>query len=160
MHSLPIFVRLTGRPVILVGDGPVADAKRRTLDRAGAVVVGPEDDAALAIVALDDDEEVRRAVAALRMRGILVNAADRPDLCDFTLPAIVDRDPVIVAIGTGGASAGLAGVLRERLETLLPDWLGAFAEKLRAGRADLRARFPDHRARRAEIARLLDDAGL
>ena len=103
LHSLPLFVRLAGRPVILLGEGEAADAKRRLLDRAGAVIVGEAAEAALAIVALDEPES---AVARLKARGVLVNAVDRSDLCDFTLPAIVDRDPVIVAIGTGGASAG------------------------------------------------------
>ena len=50
MHSLPIFARLTGRNVILIGDGDAAAAKRRLLDRAGAVVVGEDGVAALAIV--------------------------------------------------------------------------------------------------------------
>ncbi|MBJ7443743.1 MAG: siroheme synthase, partial [Sphingobium sp.] len=43
MHSLPVFLRLTGRPVILTGDGEAADAKRRLLERAGAVIVSEED---------------------------------------------------------------------------------------------------------------------
>ena len=72
----------------------------------------------LAIVAADEPDAI---VARLKERGILVNAVDRADLCDFTLPAIVDRDPVLVAIGTGGASAGLAKALRQRLELMLRD---------------------------------------
>ncbi|MFT3978425.1 MAG: siroheme synthase, partial [Sphingomonas bacterium] len=138
LHSLPLFVRLQGRPVILIGEGEAADAKRRLLERAGAVAVEEHGDAALAIV-VDDDA----AVARLRARGVLVNAVDRPDLCDFTLPAIVDRSPVIVAIGTGGASAGLAAALRQRLEALLPASLGRLADALFAAREAWRGRFPD-----------------
>ena len=156
LHSLPLFVRLAGRPVILVGAGEAADAKRRLLDRAGAVVVGEDAAAALAIVALDAPEET---AARLKARGMLVNAVDRPDLCDFTLPAIVDRNPVIVAIGTGGASAGLAAALRQRLEALLPAGLGRLAEQLHAARATLRARYPDPGARRRAIAGMLEDGG-
>lgn len=139
MHSLPLFVRLRGRPVALVGTGPAADAKRRLLERAGAQVVGEDAAVALAIVA-DGDED---AVARLRARGVLVNAVDRPDLCDFTLPAIVDRSPVLVAVGTGGASAGLAKALRQRLETLLPSALGTLASTLDAARGTMRERWPD-----------------
>ncbi|MET0270170.1 MAG: NAD(P)-dependent oxidoreductase, partial [Sphingomonas sp.] len=120
MHSLPLFVRLNGRPVILLGEGEVAAAKRRLLERAGARLVGEAEQAALAIVAIEDEAAAQAAVARLKARGILVNAVDRPALCEFTLPAIVDRDPVLIAIGTGGASAGLAAGLRQRLEGLLP----------------------------------------
>ena len=120
MHSLPIFARLTGRNVILIGDGEAAAAKRRLLDRAGAVVVGEDGVAALAIVAVEDDAKAEAVVGRLKARGILVNAVDRVALCDFTLPAIIDRDPVLIAIGTGGASAGLAKALRQRLEAMLP----------------------------------------
>ena len=80
MHSLPIFLRLSARPVILVGQGEAADAKRRLLERTGAVVVGEDEAAALAIVATDDDEQAIAAVARLRAPGILVNAVDRSDL--------------------------------------------------------------------------------
>ena len=76
LHSLPIFVRLSGRAVILVGEGEAAAAKRRLLERAGAVILteserpaSPGDDPRLAIVV--DDEP---AVARLKARGILVNA--------------------------------------------------------------------------------------
>ncbi len=147
LHSLPIFVRLAGRPVALVGSGPAADAKRRLLDRAGASIVGEEDAVALALVADGDDA----AVARLKARGVLVNVVDRPELCDFTLPAIVDRDPVIVAIGTGGASAGLAKALRQRLETLLPAALGTLATALGAARGPMRARWPGTTERRQAL---------
>lgn len=86
---------------------------------------------------------------------MLVNATDRPELCDFTLPAIIDRDPVLIAIGTGGASAGLAKALRQRIEAILPEKLGRLATALHAARDAIRARWPDASARRRAI-----DAGL
>jgi uroporphyrin-III C-methyltransferase / precorrin-2 dehydrogenase / sirohydrochlorin ferrochelatase len=159
LQSLPIFVRLTGQPVILIGQGEAADAKRRLLERAGAIIVGETALAALAIVAVDDDVEAEAAVTRLKTRGILVNAVDRLALCDFTLPAIVDRDPVLIAIGTGGASAGLAKALRQRLEAMMPQSLGALARSLFAARADLRAKFPDGTLRRQAIDIALDDGG-
>lgn len=159
MHSLPVFLRLRDRPVMLLGDGDTADAKRRLLLRAGARIVGEEDPAALAIVAIEDEDEACGAVARLRGRGILVNAVDRPAWCDFTLPAIVDRDPVLIAIGTGGASAGLAKALRQRIETLLPTGLGRLADALHRARPAIRARFPDAGARRRAIDAALDPGG-
>lgn len=156
LHSLPVFLRLAGRPVMLIGEGESADAKRRLLDRAGATIVGESDEAALAIVALDDPDAT---VARLKARGVLVNAVDRPDLCDFTLPAIIDRSPVIVAIGTGGASAGLAAALRQRLEAILPTTLGGLAEALYAARARLKTLLPDMDARRNALAQALSDGG-
>jgi uroporphyrin-III C-methyltransferase/precorrin-2 dehydrogenase/sirohydrochlorin ferrochelatase len=150
--GLPIFVRLDGRPVMLIGEGEAADAKRRLLERAGADIVDETGDARLAIIARDDPEDV---AARLKARGMLVNVADRPDLCDFTLPAIVDRDPVVVAIGTGGASAGLAAALRQRFERLLPASLGQLADALAAARDAIRARWPGGDARRRAIGSAL-----
>jgi uroporphyrin-III C-methyltransferase / precorrin-2 dehydrogenase / sirohydrochlorin ferrochelatase len=147
VHSLPLFVRLAGRRVLLLGEGETADAKRRLLERAGADVVS-DGGAPLAIVAIEDDAEAEAAVARLKAAGTLVNAVDRPALCDFTLPAIVDRDPVLIAIGTGGASAGLAKALRQRLETLLPAALGSLAQALADVRPRMRVRWPDGRDRR------------
>jgi uroporphyrin-III C-methyltransferase / precorrin-2 dehydrogenase / sirohydrochlorin ferrochelatase len=154
VHSLPLFVRLKGRPVILLGEGEAADAKRRLLERAGAQIIGEDGAASLAIVAIDDNAEAEAAIARLKARGILVNAVDRAAACDFTLPAIVDRDPVIIAIGTGGASAGLAKALRIRLEAMLPSGLGALADALAAARGAMKARWPSAADRR----RALDDA--
>lgn len=159
MHSLPIFVVVRNRPVILIGDGDGAAAKRRLLERAGARVVGEDEDAPLAVVALDDDIAAQAHIARLRERSILVNAVDRPERCDFTFPAIVDRDPLLVAIGTGGASAGLAKSLRQRLERLLPAGLGALATGLRERKPAIRARWPDFADRRRAIDAALDEDG-
>jgi uroporphyrin-III C-methyltransferase/precorrin-2 dehydrogenase/sirohydrochlorin ferrochelatase len=117
------------------------------LERAGARIVGEEEKAALAIVAMEEDAEAEAAIARLKARGVLVNAVDRPALCDFTLPAIIDRAPVLIAIGTDGASAGLAKTLRQRLEVLLPPTLGALAMTLKGAREVMRARWPEPRLR-------------
>jgi uroporphyrin-III C-methyltransferase/precorrin-2 dehydrogenase/sirohydrochlorin ferrochelatase len=159
MHSLPLFIRLQGRPVILLGEGYMADAKARLLARAGATIVGEEAQSAIAVVAIMEAAEAEAAAARLKARGILVNAVDRPALCDFTLPAIVDRDPVLIAIGTGGASAGLAAALRQRLETVLPAGLGGVARALYAARAYFRQHFPALDDRRRAIADLLAPGG-
>jgi len=158
--GLPILVRLEGRPVILVGEGGEAEPKRRLLERAGAIVVGEDNaEARLAIVALEDEGEAAAAVARLRARGLLVNAVDRPDLCDFTIPAVVDRSPVLVAVATGGVSAGLAAALRQRLEALLPPDLGQRAQDLFTLRPELRRRFPDGADRRRALASAMAPGG-
>lgn len=157
MHSLPIFVRLNGDPVLVLGDGDAADAKRRLVERAGGTVTGPGDPSLprLAFIAHEDPDQARTAADYCRRRGMLVNVVDQPELCDFTTPSIVDRDPVIIAVGTGGASAGLAKHVRLRLEALLPPGLGLLAQSLDKARLAIRARFPDQRARRAAL-----DAGM
>jgi uroporphyrin-III C-methyltransferase/precorrin-2 dehydrogenase/sirohydrochlorin ferrochelatase len=159
LAALPLFVRLAERPVIVLGDGDAAEAKRRLLDRAGARTVGEDANAALAIVAIEDAAEAVAAVARLKARGILVNAVDRPALCDFTLPAIVDRSPVVVAIGTNGVSAGLAAALRQRLEAILPAGLGALASRLAAVRPALRAAYPASEDRRRALGAALAAGG-
>lgn len=160
MHSLPLFVKLEGRPVILLGEGEAADAKRRLLERAGAQILTDEAaQAALAIVAVEEDAEAEAVVGRLKARGVLVNAVDRPGLCDFTLPAIVDREPVLIAIGTGGASAGLAKALRQRLEAIMPQSLGAMAKAFGASRGAMRARWPGAAERRRAIDAALSEGG-
>jgi uroporphyrin-III C-methyltransferase / precorrin-2 dehydrogenase / sirohydrochlorin ferrochelatase len=154
LHSLPLFHRISGQPVIVLGSGDAAQAKRRLVERAGGVIVGAEDQSArLAFVALDDPE---RATAALKARGLLVNVPDRPELCDFTVPSLLERGPVVIAVGTGGVSAGLAKALRLRLEAVLPQSLGVLADALGAARAALRARWPDARDRRLALDAALD----
>jgi len=159
--GLPVLVALAGRPVVLVGEGEAVDAKRRLLERAGAAVTADEGapGAALAVVALADEGEALAAVARLKARGLLVNAVDRPALCDFTLPAVVDRAPLLVAVATGGASAGMAAAVRQRLEGLLPAGLGGRALDLFAARATLRERFPDGGERRRALAAAMASGG-
>lgn len=161
MNQLPIFVNLSGRKVILLGTGEMAAAKRRLYERAGAVIVDDEatSDAALAVVAIEDDDAALAAVKRLRGRGLLVNAVDRSHLCDYTTPAIVDRDPVLIAIGTGGTSAGLAKSLRQRLEHLVPGNLGRLATGLLAARERITQIWPDGPQRRKAIDAALDPGG-
>ena len=91
-------------------------------------------------MALDDTEACEAAAANLRDAGMLVNVVDQPELCDFTTPSILDRDPVLIAVGTGGASAGLAKHLRLRLEQFLPLSLGELAQETVPGARDKLAR--------------------
>jgi len=155
--SLPLFHRIAGRPVIVLGEGDAAAAKRRLVERAGGICVGEDDGAArLAFVAMERPEA---AAERLRARGVLVNVTDRPELCDFTVPSLLDRAPVLVAIGTSGASAGLAKALRLRLEILLPQSLGRLATALGAARERLRERWPDAGERRRALDRALGEGG-
>jgi uroporphyrin-III C-methyltransferase / precorrin-2 dehydrogenase / sirohydrochlorin ferrochelatase len=157
VDSLPLFHRLAGQPVIVLGEGEAAEAKCRLVERAGGIVTDDENaQARLAFVALDEPEA---AAARLRARGVLVNVPDRPELCDFTVPSLLDRSPVLIAIGTGGASAGLAKALRLRLEALLPPGLGALARGLYAAREALRARWPDAGDRRRALDAALGEGG-
>jgi uroporphyrin-III C-methyltransferase/precorrin-2 dehydrogenase/sirohydrochlorin ferrochelatase len=157
MRALPLFHRIAGQAVIVLGTGPAADAKRRLVERAGGVCTDDGNAGAkLAFVALDEPEE---AAARLRARGLLVNVVDRPDLCDFTVPSLVDRDPLLVAVGTAGASAGLAKHVRLRLERLLPGGLGKLADALFAARGALRARWPDAADRRGALDVALAEGG-
>lgn len=157
MHSLPLFHRISGQPVIVLGEGEMAAAKRRLVERAGGVVVGEDDPRAL--IAFVADPAPEEAAARLRARGVLVNVADRPDLCDFTLPSVLERGPVLVAVSTGGASAGLAKALRLRLEALLPASLGALAEALGAARNRMRQRWSDPVERRTALDQALAARG-
>lgn len=160
MDQLPIFVTLKGREVILLGSGEMADAKRRLYERAGAVLTDDEQaDAALAVVALEDDCEAAAAVSRLKARGLLVNAVDRSALCDYTTPAIIDREPVLIAIGTGGASAGLAKAVRQRLEQMLPARLGRLARGLFGAREKIKTIWPEGADRRRAIDAALNPNG-
>lgn len=152
MDQLPIFVNLKGRNVILVGEGEMADAKRRLIERAGGICVDAGDaDARIAFVAIAEEDEACAAADALKARGLLVNVVDRPEICDFTTPAIVDRTPVLVAVGTGGASAGMAKAIRQRIETLLPESLGPLADAIAAARVAIRKRWPEGPQRRRAL---------
>lgn len=160
MNQLPIFVNLKDRKIILVGEGDAAEAKRRLIERAGGKCVDAGDrDARIAFVALDDETEALIAAADLKARGLLVNVVDRPEHCDFTTPAVVDRAPVLVAVGTGGASAGMAKAIRQRIETLLPEKLGSLAQTVAASRDAIRRRWPESADRRRALDAAFTNGG-
>ena len=184
MDYLPLFLRLSDRPVLVVGGGKVALRKSELLARAGARigVVAPEvlpelaelarasrggvvlepfhpdhlSEQVLVISATgigDVDRAVHAAAQALR---IPVNIADVPELCDFILPSILDRSPVIAAFSTGGRAPVLARKLRAELETLLPAGVGKLADWLGARRERIRAAQPDPALRLRAWERLVD----
>lgn len=164
MRSLPLFHRIAGQPVVVLGEGPMAEPKRRLVERAGGEVVanlaeGQDRGARLAFIAHEDAAMCEADAIRARCAGLLVNVVDRPDLCDFTTPSILDRDPVLVAVGTDGASAGLAKQLRLRLEALLPADLGMLASRLGAARAAIKARWPAMADRRQALDRALTGGG-
>ena len=156
--TLPLFHRIAGQPVIVAGSGEALEARRRLVEKAGGRVVGVKDDTARLAFLVGDD--LGALVCDLRARGVLVNVADQPELCDFIVPAVIDRMPVQVAIGTGGASAGLAKALRLRLEVLLPATLGDLAQALFDARPRLRARWPDIADRRRALDAALGEGSV
>lgn len=164
LSSLPLYHRITGQSVLVLGDGEAAEPKRRLVERAGGRVVidqqrAIDEGVRLAFVAYEDDMACEAAAINLRCAGMLVNVVDRPDLCDFTTPSILDRNPVLIAVGTAGTSAGLAKHIRLRLERMLPQTLGRLAEALFAARPGLRERFPTGSERRGALDCALQEGG-
>jgi uroporphyrin-III C-methyltransferase/precorrin-2 dehydrogenase/sirohydrochlorin ferrochelatase len=184
MDYLPIFLDLRGRDALVVGGGPVALRKIELLLLAGAQVrvvapalcpplrtrvaraklrVDPRpyrrgDLRAVSIViAATDSAKVNARVAAdARARSIPVNVVDKPALCSFIMPAIVDRGPVVVALSTSGTSPVLARLMRARLEAMLPSSLGDVARFAERHRARVKRRFSDVAERRAFWEQVLD----
>ncbi|TNL08963.1 uroporphyrinogen-III C-methyltransferase [Kosakonia cowanii] len=163
MDHLPIFCQLRGRACLLVGGGDVAERKARLLLDAGAqltvnaltfipqftawaaegmlTLVEGEfsetllDECWLAIAATDNDAVNQRVSDAAETRRIFCNVVDAPKEASFIMPSIIDRSPLMVAISSGGTSPVLARLLREKLESLLPQHLGhvaKFAGQLRS----------------------------
>jgi len=164
LQSLPLFHNIAGQKVLVLGDGEAAEPKRRLVERAGGIIIDDIQQAVdecvrLAFIAFDDPQACETAAINLRSAGLLVNVVDRPELCDFTTPSILDRNPVLIAVGTGGASAGLAKHVRLRLERILPQSLGKLANALFAIRSRLRERFPDGVDRRRALDEALREAG-
>jgi uroporphyrin-III C-methyltransferase/precorrin-2 dehydrogenase/sirohydrochlorin ferrochelatase len=164
MQSFPIFLRLKGRPVLVVGDGQAAAAKQRLLEAAGARVqrVAHADSVAgyaLVFGATGDDARDRAVSDAARAAGIPVNVVDRPELSDFIMPAVVDRGDVVIGISTGGSAPILAQRIRALIEDALPsglDRLSAFARRFRAA---VQTRVADNATRRRFWERFFDGEG-
>ena len=146
MDLFPVFLKLEGRPVLVVGGGAVAAAKVHALAPTGArlTVVAPRIDAAIDARARDGvvlhrrpvrDADLDRAwfvvaaatpavnrfvAAAAERRRIFVNSVDDPANATAYLGGVLRRDDVTVAISTGGRAPALAGLLREALDATLP----------------------------------------
>ncbi|MBV7471284.1 siroheme synthase CysG [Aeromonas sp. sif0611] len=183
MDYLPIFCRLDNKPVLLVGGGEVAERKARLLLDAGAhlTVVAPELDPELAelaangsiewlagefapaqlagkwlVVAATDRREVNALVyQSANQARIFANVVDDPKRSSFIMPSIIDRSPLMVAISSGGKAPVLARLLREKLEALLPQHLGAVAAFAGSLRERVKARFTSMGERRRFWERLL-----
>lgn len=159
MDAFPAFFPLAGRTVVIAGEGESAEAKERLFEGSPASIrrLKGEDatkpisyhGAILAFVASRDDVFAVAAVAAARAAHVPVNAVDRPDLCDFTTPAVIDRGEVVAAIGTGGASPMLASLLRHDIETRVPEGAGRVAALFRKLQDDVRKALPEPHRRRA-----------
>ena len=177
MEQLPVFLNLRDWPCLVVGAGRVGAGKAEVLVSAGARVrmVAPEpgehaaelaregllslrkghfeesdlDGCRLVVAATDDRALNRRIVALAEARGVLANSASEARIGHFSMPAIVDRSPVLAAVSTGGASPSLARYVRARLETLIPRSFGRLAELARASRDEVNARLPRISDRRA-----------
>ncbi len=183
MDYLPIFCRLDNKPVLLVGGGEVAERKARLLLDAGAqlTVVAPDLDPELAelaangsiewlagefapqqltgkwlVVAATDRREVNALVyQSANQARIFANVVDDPKRSSFIMPSIIDRSPLMVAISSGGKAPVLARLLREKLEALLPQHLGAVATFAGSLRERVKARFASMGERRRFWERLL-----
>jgi uroporphyrin-III C-methyltransferase/precorrin-2 dehydrogenase/sirohydrochlorin ferrochelatase len=163
VKHLPLFFDLKGRKVVVVGEGPAADRRAALARAAGAeirqlpeITAADLAGAAAVFVATGDVEHDTLAQRVAKSIGVPVNVADRPGLCDFILPAIVDRDDVVVAISTGGASPTLAAALRGRIEAVLPERIGSLARLAQTFRAQVNALIVDPARRRTFWRGLID----
>lgn len=184
MPLFPIFADLHRRPVLVVGGGEVAERKVQALLEAGADITlgSPTLTAELAelaaqgrlrhlpgnfepawmdgcwlVIAATNDGPLNAAVAVeAERRRIFANVVDDPERCSFQVPSIVNRDPIQIAISSGGTAPVLARRLRERLESLMDHSLGALARLAASERPLIRARLPNLRRRRDFYDWLLD----
>ncbi len=184
MEQLPINVDLKGKRVVVTGGGTVAARKADLALRAGAHVLaiaetlgsefdelrvypglthraGPpraEDFAgAVLVFGGSEDHDADARVRALgRAAGALVNVPDRPELCDFSMPAILDRSPLLVAISSAGTSPLLARLIKERLESTIPASFGRLAGFMGSIRELVGSRITDNRRRRRFLEQLIE----
>jgi precorrin-2 dehydrogenase/sirohydrochlorin ferrochelatase len=178
--DFPIALQLHGRPVLVVGGGPVAAGRIQQLVEVGAVVtvispvvtseiqaladsgaltllhrpytVGDCIGARLVFTASNDKAVNAEVVQEARSLNILANAADEPDLCDFFMPSIGREGSITVAVSTGGAAPGLSRHLRQRLMTGIGPEYARLARLL----SRLRKVLPAGPARMAALRKLID----
>lgn len=171
MRQFPAFFNLHAQRVAVVGSGEEALRKVRLLASAGAlpVIISdrtwsdqhdglPEGVTWVSLDRLDEALEGARlaivagnhptAIARIRRAGIPLNVVDQPELCDFTIPSIIDRGDVVAALGTNGTSPVLAKSIRAKLEALLPARIGDLAVLAGRLRETVKSALPDLAARR------------
>lgn len=184
MPLFPMFANLAGRELLVVGGGEVALRKVEALLHAGARVrvharalqstlaqwcgegrieraegdFDPAwlDTAWLVVVATDDGGFNAHVAAEAERRHRFANVVDDARLSGFQVPAVIDRDPLLVAISSGGAAPMLARRLREQLEAQFDDSLGQFAGLFAQHRDAIRQRLPDLAQRRRWFDRVID----
>lgn len=184
MDYFPAFLKLDGKPVLLVGGGTVAARKARLLLDAGAklTIVTPETIAAVdelvetrdvrllrRLFRADDVDghwlvvsatgvlNVERAVAqACDNAKVFCNAVDDTDNCSFITPAVIDRSPIVVAISSGGAAPVLARKLKSMIEVLLPARVGTLAALAGRWRTRVFAELPSFASRLRFWERVFD----
>jgi len=177
MTLLPIFVRLEGQPVLVVGAGSVALSKIESLRAAGAAITVvapaavpsvqdlakdgdilwhqrpfiPDDlDGVFLVIAATNDSDVNRAVyGEARVRNVLCNAVDDPPNCDFYFGSVVRRGDLQIAISTGGESPALAQRLRREIDAQLPVGAGEWLAEIGSVRREIRTVLPASAARTA-----------
>lgn len=175
MPTYPVSLVLQDRAALVVGGGAVATRKVEGLLLAGArvTVVAPEltdalhdlvsagqctwrakayeaDDlcgADIVFVATDDEEVNTRAYHDASAEHLMVNVADRPELCTFFLPSVLRRGKLSIAVSTEGASPISARKLRKELEEHIPESFEAYLDLLAAWRPRVIAALPDEPAR-------------
>jgi precorrin-2 dehydrogenase/sirohydrochlorin ferrochelatase len=182
MTLLPIFLRLQGRPVLVVGAGTVALGKIESLRSAGALITlvapvavqtirdlaangtlvwhertfAPGDlDGIFLVIAATNDADVNRAVHEEALsRNRLCNAVDDPPNCDFYFGSVVRRGDLQIAISTAGESPALAQRLRREIDEQLPDDLDPWLEEIGALRREIRTMVPAGAGRTALLHEL------
>ena len=182
--SYPATLLLSGRPCLVIGGGRIAERKINSLLHAAAAVrvvtreatpavadlaatgaialrLGEYSDADLdgvflVIVATNNADLNQRVSAECRRRGLLVNVVDQPHLCNFYVPALLERGPVSLAISTGGASPALAKHLRVVLEAVVGEEYGELSELMAGLRGEMFDRYDEQADRAAAWQRLLD----
>ncbi|WP_224367585.1 precorrin-2 dehydrogenase/sirohydrochlorin ferrochelatase family protein [Hyalangium versicolor] len=179
--DFPVCLRLRDKRVLLIGAGNIAEARAQQLIEAGARlrVIAPQatetvrrlasegrlellerpyalgdlSGQALVFVATDDRRVSEAVAQEARELGIWLNAADEPDLCDFTLPSVGRRGPITVAVSTNGHAPALARSLRQRLT----DQISLHHVQLARLSGWLRERLPRGPARGRLLKRLVED---
>lgn len=154
MAYFPMCLDLTGRTVLLVGNGEQTRDKMEKLRPFGCVIRRSSqfsrrdlEDAALVVVSDTERAEAARISGLCAARGIPVNVVDEPDLCSFFFPAMITRGDLTVSVSTGGRTPGAAGYLAGQFEAGLPDRTEEILDWLAQLRPELYARYPKATAR-------------